>query len=529
MRVRPGAMVRGAGVALACLTADDSKRSPIMIAGFACGWFLDRPGLQIFTVIPDSEEPWKRATVPFATSVASWSTAMLVATAALRRTRLPVPIAAVVLGGGLMVVDSLLADLGERRDAAKAVEPEPLTFPEIETRWRSVKDGSRGEWQECPCLLHAAGDRRCRCCMGSEFGRIRPGCARRRLPARELARDARVVGHDRHLVSRFSYGVTQELAAQVRAAGGAQTWFEKQLATAYDGSADGLADWWPDLHLGPQALWDQQVAETRGGYRVMYDYGRRLLVRRLISPRPVLEVMQEFWENLLNVPANGDSQFTWRARYGDVIRKRALGRFDKLLPAAIIHPAMLIYLNGANSTKDHPNENLARELLELHTVGVGAFDEDDVKAAARILTGYRIDDRKTGPSPTTAGPRHREGAGARLHPPPTRRRDGRAVTAEFLRYLARHPKTARRIARRLAIAFVSDDPPPALVERLAKVYLANGTAIKPVLRGAGRVTRVRRRSGPQGPRPQPGHRRHLRPARHPAVTARPSTTPRPRA
>jgi hypothetical protein len=116
-------MVRGAGVALACLATDASKRSPILLAGFAGGWFLDRPGLQVLTVIPDSEEPWKRATVPFATSVASWSTVMMAATAAVRRTRLPVPIAAAVLGGGLIVVDSLMADLGEAREAAKAEEP----------------------------------------------------------------------------------------------------------------------------------------------------------------------------------------------------------------------------------------------------------------------------------------------------------------------------------------------------------------------------------------------------------------------
>ena len=122
MKVRPGAVVRGAGVALACLVGDASKRSPILLAGFASGWFLDRPGLQIFTVIPDTEEPWKRTTVPFATSVGSWSAVMLAAMTALRRTRLPVPIAAVVLGGGLVVVDSLLADLGEARDAAGVEE-----------------------------------------------------------------------------------------------------------------------------------------------------------------------------------------------------------------------------------------------------------------------------------------------------------------------------------------------------------------------------------------------------------------------
>jgi hypothetical protein len=127
MKVRPGAVVRGAGVALACLSSNPSKRSPILIAGFTAGWFLNRPGLQIFTIIPDEDQPWKRATVPFATSVASWSTVMLAATTGVRLTRLPVPIAAAVLGGGLIVIDSVLADLGEARDAARAAEIEAET------------------------------------------------------------------------------------------------------------------------------------------------------------------------------------------------------------------------------------------------------------------------------------------------------------------------------------------------------------------------------------------------------------------
>ena len=125
MKVRPGAVVRGAGVALACLAPDPSKRSPILLAGFAGGWFLNKPGLQIFTVIPDTDEPWKRTTVPFATSVTAWSTLMLAATTAVRATRLPAPIAAVVLGGGLVVIDSVLTDLGEARAAAEAAEAAP--------------------------------------------------------------------------------------------------------------------------------------------------------------------------------------------------------------------------------------------------------------------------------------------------------------------------------------------------------------------------------------------------------------------
>jgi hypothetical protein len=129
MKVRPGAVVRGVGVTLACLAPDPSKRWPILLAGFTGGWFLNRPGLQIFTVLPDSDQPWKRATVPFATSVSSWSAVMLAATTAVRRTRLPVPISALVLGGGLIVIDSVLTDKGEARDAAKAAEGDGEATP----------------------------------------------------------------------------------------------------------------------------------------------------------------------------------------------------------------------------------------------------------------------------------------------------------------------------------------------------------------------------------------------------------------
>jgi hypothetical protein len=109
-------------VAGACLASGTSARSGILLAAYTGGWFLNKPGLQVFMVVPDTDEPWKRATVPFATAVTSWSTVMLAATTALRRTRLPVPIGAVLLGAGVIVIDSLLADLGEARDAAKVAE-----------------------------------------------------------------------------------------------------------------------------------------------------------------------------------------------------------------------------------------------------------------------------------------------------------------------------------------------------------------------------------------------------------------------
>jgi hypothetical protein len=128
MKVRLGAVSRGAGVTLGCLAPRSSARSPILFVAYAVGWLLDKPGLQVFVVVPDTEEPWKRATVPFATSVGSWSAVMLAAMAALRRTSIPTPIAAVTLGGAVVVIDSLLADLAEAREgtgASDAVDAAP--------------------------------------------------------------------------------------------------------------------------------------------------------------------------------------------------------------------------------------------------------------------------------------------------------------------------------------------------------------------------------------------------------------------
>ncbi len=291
-------------------------------------------------------------------------------------------------------------------------------------------------------------------------------------------------GRERHLVTRFSYGLTPALAADVRKAGGAQAWFEDQLTAptkVADGPAEQVRGWWPDLDRGPLDLWKRNVSEVRGGWEVMGDYSRWLLNRRIRTRRPVHEKMTEFWEAMLHVPVSGDAQFTWRVDYGETIRGHALGRFDQLLPAAITHPAMLIFLSAATSTKKAPNENLGRELLELHTLGVGNYTEDDVKASARILTGWNVDlweswkasyvsdDHWTG-RVEVAGFSHRN-----------KDPDGRAVTREYLRHLAHHPRTAHHLCLRLATKFVRQDPPAALVRRLAKVYLAHDTAIVPVL------------------------------------------------
>jgi hypothetical protein len=120
-RIRPGSAVRGAGVALACLSPRLPGRTRAVLASYAAGWPLSKPGLQIFVVVPDEdEEPWRRAVVPLATSGASWTAAMLVAVSAVRRTALPAPVAAVLLGGVVTIGDSMLSELADRMKAKAA-------------------------------------------------------------------------------------------------------------------------------------------------------------------------------------------------------------------------------------------------------------------------------------------------------------------------------------------------------------------------------------------------------------------------
>lgn len=301
----------------------------------------------------------------------------------------------------------------------------------------------------------------------------------------------------RHLVGRFSYGVTPRLAAQVRAAGGALAWFEQQLDPdpVPDHSVDELRSWWPGLSRDCTELWHRQRDDIEGGWEVMLDYQRWVLLRRIRSKRQVLEMVTELWENHFNVPVTGDAPCFWRTDYGDTIRAGALGRFDDLLHAVTTHPAMLINLDTVSSSAQHPNENLGRELLELHTVGRGRYGEADVKDSARILTGWSADMWDT--FVAVYRPRwHATGAVQVMDfSHPNADADGRAVTKAYLTYLAHHPATAHRVARKLAVKFVGDTPSDALVDRLARVYLDHDTEIRPVLRALVRSAEFERSAG----------------------------------
>ena len=297
----------------------------------------------------------------------------------------------------------------------------------------------------------------------------------------------------RHLANRFAYGYTPALRREMNRAGGPAAWFEHQLNPAGidDSAAAAFTSWFPNMRGSAPSQWDTNLRTMGYAYQVSADVARWSLLRRMYSRRQVLEVMTEFWLNHLHVYSLADLTWLWRFDYDATIRRHALGRFDAMLKAAIVHPTMLTYLDGDRSTAmrtpsgavENLNENLGRELLELHTVGREAgYTEAMVKDSARILTGWSIDRFGSwayGYDPSThyTGPVRVLGfehANAD--------RDGRAVLQQYLHYLAHHPATAQRIARKLALRFVSDSPSQSLVDDLARVFSRSGTDIKATLR-----------------------------------------------
>jgi uncharacterized protein (DUF1800 family) len=220
------------------------------------------------------------------------------------------------------------------------------------------------------------------------------------------------------------------------------------------------------------------------------------LFRAVLSRRQLQEVMVDFWFNHFNVFSGKELDYLWVGSYEQrAIRPHALGRFRDLLFAATKHPAMLVYLdNTLSSAPGSPgarggaaglNENFARELMELHTLGAdGGYTQDDVVTLARVLTGWAINRPDGGGLPDHAavfeGGRHDFTAKVFLGQPLRSR--GKSEGEEALDILARSPATARHIGFELAQYFVADEPPSALVEQLAARFLETGGDIREMLR-----------------------------------------------
>ena len=196
---------------------------------------------------------------------------------------------------------------------------------------------------------------------------------------------------------------------------------------------------------------------------------------------PLLARMTEFWFNHLNVFAGKGQVRPFVGHYVvNVIRANALGRFEDLLLASARHPAMLFYLDQAQSSNRGLNENYARELMELHTLGVqGGYTQGDVHELARILTGWTVN-LPAGEGFQFAARRH--DGGSKVFMGQTYADAGMEEGEDAIRFLARQPATAHRIAARLATFFVADQPPAALVGQLAATFMATQGDLRAVMR-----------------------------------------------
>ncbi len=289
-----------------------------------------------------------------------------------------------------------------------------------------------------------------------------------------------------HLARRATWGLTPTLVRDVKRLG-TRRWLEQQLRPARipDDAVTRMLRSFDTLGMAPQQL--RSMNEQREKEDFFYAHTQlenAAILRATWSNRQLYEMVVDFFHSRLHVPGHFDKSRDSLNHYDvNVIRKHAFGRFSDMVQAMIVHPAMITYLDNQNNTKDGGNQNLGRELLELHTLGVDAgYTQADVAGAARLLTGLSVDNEtmrmvfrpeqhavgrvkvfgRTDANASAAG--------------------GMATIRALVRDLTRSPRTAHYLALDMARRFVSDAPPETLVKRLAAIYLKNDTAIVPMLR-----------------------------------------------
>jgi uncharacterized protein (DUF1800 family) len=333
-----------------------------------------------------------------------------------------------------------------------------------------------------------------------------PARAPAALPGSPLSETRQIV----HVLGRLGYGPRPGDVEAVRRLGIA-AWIEVQLhpERLEDPVAEARVAALRVPTMSPRQLMDayplpqdvkRQGMEPRpeqSPQAMVGELGRAKLLRAVYGERQLLEVMTDFWFNHFNVFAGKGTVRYYLPEYErTVIRPHALGRFRDLLGAVAHHPAMLYYLDAWLSTAPDVmpsdrraglNENYARELLELHTLGVdGGYTQADVVAVARAFSGWTIDHPRPG---------HPRSGGGFVFNPRAHDREvktilGRTFPAgggseegeQVLDLLARHPATGRLIATKLARRLVADQPPPALVERAAVVFRERDGDIRAVVR-----------------------------------------------
>jgi len=219
---------------------------------------------------------------------------------------------------------------------------------------------------------------------------------------------------------------------------------------------------------------DERLKEMQGevfDLTVIEDAQAWWLYRMIHTQRPLEEKMTLFWHMHFATANNKVDRPAFMVQQNELFRKHALGKFGDLLLAVARDAAMLIWLDNTQSSKKHPNENFGRELMELFTLGIGNYSEDDVRAVARAFTGWK----------------QREAEfffDAKDHDDGSKTIFGQTwawTGEEVIDLLARHPKTAERMAGKLVRFFVADEGSPELEAEIAKIYLETGGDMREIV------------------------------------------------
>ena len=249
---------------------------------------------------------------------------------------------------------------------------------------------------------------------------------------------------------------------------------------------------------------------------------RGALTRAVWSERQLYEVMVQFWSDHFNIdPSKGDCKWLKVADDREVIRKNALGKFPGLLRASALSPAMLWYLDGRVNRRENlaekPNENYARELLELHTLGVhGGYTQRDVMEVARCLTGWTVRSKnqkpyfeigKVGFKLHQHDGAAKEVLGQKIPAIPAnlseeqREQLGRKELDCVLEIVTHHPATARHLSTKLCQRFIADEPPASAVEAVATAFTQTSGDIRATLRALFATSEFRQQRGNKFKRP----------------------------
>ncbi|RTL47578.1 MAG: DUF1800 domain-containing protein [Rhodocyclaceae bacterium] len=294
-----------------------------------------------------------------------------------------------------------------------------------------------------------------------------------------LAAQAAPMGNEdaRHLLSRSGFGASpEEIAAMARLS--RRDGVERLLAGAQQNPLSPPPE---DVvaYLSPKSFREAEGEAKKELLRLQRQRGVRLrgwwVAQMLATPSPLTEHMTLFWHNHFVSSLEKVKSPALMAEQNLLLRRYALGNFADMLHAVAKGPAMLVYLDTANSRKGQPNENFAREVMELFTLGEGHYDEHDIKEAARAFTGWSV-------APETGAYKWRpfiHDDGVKTVLGQQGNFDGDAV----LDILLARPETAEFVTNKLWKEFVSPEPDARQVKRIAAGFRTSGYDIKTVLRG----------------------------------------------